>query len=507
METTMNIATLASELSFTIFLSVSLVTIISLIILKYISHKSPPLPPGPFSWPIIGNLFQMGKDLPHVTLAKLAGIHGPIMSLRLGAQLVIVGSSPAIASQILKTHDGALSGRHLSYPVRDKRSKLYNLGLGFSDECNEGFKSFRTIYRGEIFSAKALDSQINLREKKVMEMLNYLVSKEGKVVKIKEVVFATALNILSNTFLSIDFLDYEGKGVGEGMRGHIRRFAVVGTAQHLSDIFPIFYGWDFQRMCKKLVDVVEKIFDSWVDIVKERRKGRRVGVHGRRDFADSLIESGFTDEQINPMLLELFGAGTDSTSATSEWALVELIRNPKAMQKLRDELSKVIEGDTVKESDIPHLPYLNACIKETLRLHPPGPLLLPHLATETCEVMGYTIPKNSQVVVNMWAIGRDPAIWVDPLSFQPERFLLSGLDFKGQDFEYIPFGSGRRMCPGQPLAARVVPLIVASLVNTLDWILPSNMEASKIDMTEMYDITMQKKELLCVVPKLRVQLK
>jgi cytochrome P450 len=441
----------------------------------------------------------MGKNLPHQTLAKLAQKHGPIMSLRFGAQLVIVGSSPAVASQILKTHDRVLSGRHLTYPVRVSSSKLHNLGLGFSDKCDDNWNGFRTIYRGEIFSVKALNSQVGLREEKVMEMLQWLISKQGQVVKIKEIVFATALNILSNTFFSVNFLDYEGKGFGEDMRNKIRRFGVLGTSNTLYDIFPIFYGWDFQRLCTKLVDVVDTIFDSWSQIIKQRREGKRV----IGDFADVLLQNGYKDHQINPMILELFSAGTESTSATSEWAVLELLRNPRVMQKLRDEISKTTQGGRLKESDLPNLPYLDACVKETLRMHPPGPLLLPHRATKTCQVMGYTIPKNSHLMVNMWSIGRDPTIWDDPLSFKPERFIQSGLDFKGQDFEYIPFGSGRRMCPGQPLAARVVPLIVGSIVNTIDYALPDNAEPSQIDMSEMYDITLQKKEVLCIVPKVR----
>lgn len=176
------------------------------------------------------------------------------------------------------------------------------------------------------------------------------------------------------------------------------------------------------------------------------------------------------------------------------------------MQKLRQELSKEITGDTIRESDLPRLPYLEACLKETLRLHPPGPLLLPHRAVETCEVMGFTIPKDSEILVNMWAIARDPKIWDDPLSFKPERFLSSRLDYMGTDFEYFPFGSGRRFCPGQPLASRVVPVIIASLIHNFDWVLPGNMDPAQIDMTDKLDITMLKQEPLCAIPKLRRQI-
>ncbi|XP_049369477.1 (S)-N-methylcoclaurine 3'-hydroxylase isozyme 1-like [Solanum verrucosum] len=202
---------------------------------------------------------------------------------------------------------------------------------------------------------------------------------------------------------------------------------------------------------------------------------------------------------------EIFGAGTESTTATSEWMLVELLRNPQALQKLRDEISQVVGGGKgiIKESDLPSLPYLDACFKETLRLHPPGPLLLPHRAVQTCEVMGYRIPRNTQVLVNMWAIARDSKIWDDPSSFKPERFINSKFNNKGQKFEYLPFGSGRRICAGEPLASRFIPLAVASLIHKFDWILPNEMDPAKINMDEVLDVTMFKKDSLFVIPKLR----
>lgn len=218
-----------------------------------------------------------------------------------------------------------------------------------------------------------------------------------------------------------------------------------------------------------------------------------------------MVKNGYTDTQIDALLVETFGAGTESTTATSEWMLVELLRNPQALKKLRDEISQVIGGmnNVVKESDLPNLPYLEACFKETLRLHPPGPLLLPHRAVETCEVMGYRIPKDTQVMVNMWTIARDPKNWDDPSRFKPERFINSKMDYIGRYFEYIPFGSGRRVCAGQPLASRFVPLVVASLIHGFDWILPNDMDPAQIDMDEILDITMFKNDPLLVIPKLR----
>lgn len=153
-----------------------------------------------------------------------------------------------------------------------------------------------------------------------------------------------------------------------------------------------------------------------------------------------------------------------------------------------------------KESHLPQLPYLQACIKETLRLHPPGPFLLPHRAIDSCQVMNYTIPKNTQVLVNYWAIGRDPKSWEEPVVFNPGRFLSSNLDFKGNDFEFIPFGSGRRICPGLPMAAKHVALIIAYLIIFFDWSLPCGKNPVDLDMSESYGLTLRKEQPLLLVP-------
>ncbi|KAL0393943.1 UNVERIFIED_CONTAM: putative (S)-N-methylcoclaurine 3'-hydroxylase isozyme 2 [Sesamum latifolium] len=201
------------------------------------------------------------------------------------------------------------------------------------------------------------------------------------------------------------------------------------------------------------------------------------------------------------MLLEILPAGAGTLIATIEWAMAELIKNKEAMFKLQEELQthKIIDSNSIREFNISQLPYLNACVKETLRLHPPI-AFLPHSAQSTCEVMNYTVPENSLVFVNLWAIGHDPTVWEDPFSFRPERFLNSNLDYKGQDFEFLPFGAGRRMCPGLPFASKKVHLIVAALVGCFDWSLPDNRDASDLDMNEKYAVPLQKEKPLLLIP-------
>lgn len=209
---------------------------------------------------------------------------------------------------------------------------------------------------------------------------------------------------------------------------------------------------------------------------------------------------------------ELFTAGADTSTSTIEWAMAELIKNPESMEKVVEELDKegiVLNQDSVKESNLVKLPYLQACVKETLRLHPPAPLLLPHRASETCQVMNHRIPKDAQVLVNVWAIGRDPSVWDEPLKFKPERFLnSSAMDFKGNDFELLPFGAGRRICPGLSMAARHVPLVLASLIHCFDWSLPQDKDdhhhqQQQLDMNEKFGVTLQKEKPLLLIPKSR----
>ncbi|KAF3509483.1 hypothetical protein F2Q69_00004146 [Brassica cretica] len=165
------------------------------------------------------------------------------------------------------------------------------------------------------------------------------------------------------------------------------------------------------------------------------------------------------------MYQDLFTAGTDTSSSTVEWAMAELLSNSKTMEKAQAEIDHVIgQKGIIQESDISELPYLQAVVKETFRLHPAAPLLAPRKAEADVEVLGFMVPKDTQVLVNVWAIGRDPSVWENPTRSEPERFLGKETDVKGRDYELTPFGGGRRICPGLPLAVKTVNLMLASLL-------------------------------------------
>lgn len=182
---------------------------------------------------------------------------------------------------------------------------------------------------------------------------------------------------------------------------------------------------------------------------------------------------------------DMITAGMDTTVITVEWAMAELVKHPRVQEKVQEELERVIGVDRVMtEADFPNLPYLHCVVKEALRLHPPTPLMLPHKATTNIKIGGYDIPKGSVVHVNVWAIARDPNVWKNPLEFRPERFEEENIDIKGNDFRVLPFGAGRRVCPGAQLGINLVQSMLGHLLHHFKWELPEGMKPEEIDMTE-----------------------
>lgn len=194
--------------------------------------------------------------------------------------------------------------------------------------------------------------------------------------------------------------------------------------------------------------------------------------------------------------------GTDTTSSTVEFAIAEMMNKPEVMMKAQQELDTVVgRNRAIEESHTNKLPYLNAIMKEVLRMHPVLPLMVPHCPSKPCVVAGYVVPKGARVFVNVWAIHRDPASWKNPTQFIPERFLNSKGDYSGNDFSYLPFGSGRRSCAGIAMAERIVMFSLASLVHSFDWKLP---EGGSLDLSEKFGIVLKKRVPLVAVPMPRL---
>jgi cytochrome P450 len=201
---------------------------------------------------------------------------------------------------------------------------------------------------------------------------------------------------------------------------------------------------------------------------------------------------------------DMFEAGTDTTYIALDYAMAELMRKPQAMDKLQAEVRRcTAKGkEVVTQEDLSNMNYLKAVMKETLRLHPPGPLLVPHFSMADCDVEGYTIPSGTRAIVNVWALGRDTSCWESAEEFMPERFMEEAMDaasdFHGNDFRFLPFGSGRRMCPGINSATVTFEMILANLVYHFNWELPEGL--SGIDMTEVFGLDVHRKENLLLIP-------
>ncbi|CAN6237369.1 unnamed protein product [Urochloa humidicola] len=251
-------------------------------------------------------------------------------------------------------------------------------------------------------------------------------------------------------------------------------------------------------------------------IIAEHRERRASGEdEDEEDLLDVLLrlqkevdsQYPLTTENIKTVMLDMFGAGSETSATTLVWAMAELMRNPRVMRKAQDEVRRELAGDgKVTEDKLAGLHYLRLVIKETLRLHPPAPLLLPRRCGSPCRVLGFDVPEGTMVIVNAWAIGRDPAHWEEPDEFVPERFDDSGRDFRGLDFEFIPFGAGRRMCPGMAFGLAHIELALAALLFHFDWELPGGIAAEEMDMTEAFGITTQLRSDLVVAAVPRVPL-
>jgi cytochrome P450 len=206
---------------------------------------------------------------------------------------------------------------------------------------------------------------------------------------------------------------------------------------------------------------------------------------------------------------DLIAGGTESSAITVEWAMSEILKNPEVFAKATEELDRVVgRGRWVTEQDIPTLPYVEAIVKEIMRLHPVAPLLAPRLSREDASVSGYDIPAGTRVFMSMWSIGRDPALWDTPEEFLPERFLGSKIDIKGQDFELLPFGSGRRMCPAYSLGLKVIQVSLANLLHGFNWRLPDGVTKDELSMEEIFGLSTPRKFPLEAVvnPKLPAHL-
>ncbi|CAO2205437.1 unnamed protein product [Urochloa humidicola] len=473
------------------------------------------LPPSPPALPIIGHLHLVG-DLPHVSLRDIAAKHsghGGLMLLRLGAVPTLVVSSPAAAQAVLRTHDHVFASRPPS-TVFDALLYGSSSDIAFA-AYGEHWRRARTVKKVHAYR-HARKQEVSLVMAKIREA-----AEASTAVDMSEMMSTFANDIVSRA-VSGNLFREEGRN--KIFRELLDANNILLGGFNLEEYFPgianslgFLTKW-FPR--NRQARHTHKRWDGLLETIISDHETRNSSMHHRNDdraagsdFTDVLLsvqqEYGITRDHIKAILIDMFGAGTETSSLVLELAMAELMRNPQHMTKLQGEIRRhTPKGQgTVHEENLASMAYLRAVVKETLRLHPPAPLLLPHLSMADCVVEGYTIPSGTRVIINSWAISRDPESWEKPEEFMPERFMDGGnatsIDFKGNDFEFLPFGAGRRMCPGLNFGLATVEIMLANLIYCFDWQLPYGMEAKDVDMTEVFGLSIHPKEKLMLIPKLR----
>uniref|UniRef100_A0ACD5XYY1 Uncharacterized protein n=1 Tax=Avena sativa TaxID=4498 RepID=A0ACD5XYY1_AVESA len=452
------------------------------------------LPPGPSQLPVIGSLHHIaGNPLTHRVLADLARrLDAPLMYLKLGEVPVVVATSPEAASEIMRTHDLVFATRPWTPTI--KILKEDGEGVIFA-RYGALWRQLRKICVVELLSQRRVQSFRHVREDEVARLVAAVVelASSGEAVNVSRRISALITDSSMRAMLGDRF-----KRTEEFLQTLDESVKLL-NGFNLTDLFPSSWLVSFLSGATRLAKKNHRrMFDLMDYAIRQHQEGRSSGAD---DLVDVLLriqkegglEVPLTTEMIKAVIFDLFGAGSETSTTTLQWAMSELMRHPKVMQKAQAEVRHTLQGKSkVTEDDLSDLKYLKLVIKETLRLHPAVPILL-RKAMEPCKVLGYDIPKGTKVLINAWAIGRDAKHWEDPSEFRPERFESGVVDFKGTNFEYVPFGSGRRICPGIIFAEASLEIVLATLLYHFDWKLPCGGESNEVDMTEEMGLTIQRK--------------
>lgn len=435
--------------------------------------------------------------MPHVALAKMAKRYGPVMFLKMGTNSMVVASTPEAARAFLKTLDINFSNRPpnagatlLAYHAQD---------MVFAD-YGARWKLLRKLSNLHMLGGKALEDWSQVRAVELGHMLRAMLelSQRAEPVVVPEMLTFSMANMIGQVILSRRVFETKGSESNEFKDMVVELMTSAGYF-NIGDFIPSIAWLDIQGIQRGMKHLHRK-FDRLLTKMMEEHTASAHERKGNPDFLDVIManQENSTGEKltitnIKALLLNLFTAGTDTSSSVIEWSLAEMLKNPSILKRAHEEMDQVIgRNRRLVESDLPKLPYLQAICKESFRKHPSTPLNLPRVSTQACEVNGYYIPENTRLSVNIWAIGRDPDVWESPEEFRPERF-LSGrnekIDPRGNDFELIPFGAGRRICAGTRMGIVLVEYILGTLVHSFDWKMPDGVE---INMDEAFGLALQK---------------
>ncbi|KAL5718038.1 hypothetical protein ACHQM5_010979 [Ranunculus cassubicifolius] len=460
------------------------------------------LPPSPQRFPLIGHLHCLGM-LPHRSLQALSKKFGPLMLLQLGFNPTLVVSSAEMGREIMKTHDIIFSDR----PIIKAVNEFFYGGKDVSfAPYGEYWRQMRKICVTDLLSVKKVQSFRPVRDEEISDMVNSI--KEScllkKDVNIGHLIVGVTNNLISRAALGNRV---EGKEKIELIRETVNLFGAFS----FGDLFhPL--GWiDMLTGLNKRMRNTAKALHSLLDeVIEAHLKCPKTDAQcDKKDMVDLLLDAEkdptlgveFTRDGHRSVILDMFIAGTETTQTTLEWLMAELVSHPHVLNKLQDEVRRVVgTKHKINEEDIYQMEYLKCVIKEGLRLHPPIVLSMPRVTTASVEIEGYHIPAKTRVLVNIWAICRDPKTWDKPDEFIPERFLNNSVDYKGAHFEFIPFGAGRRGCPAIAFSIASLESILANLVYWFNWESIGGQDKMDIDTSEAFGITVTLKHPLLLAP-------
>ncbi|KAG5528597.1 hypothetical protein RHGRI_029327 [Rhododendron griersonianum] len=426
------------------------------------------LPPSPPSLPVIGHLHLLKKPL-HRTFHKLSQTLGPVISLQLGSQFVVVVSSSSAAEECFTKNDVVLANRP-RFTVG--RYFGYDYTTVIASPYGDHWRNLRRLMSLEIFSTTRLNAFLSIRKDEVRHLLRRLYQQSSTGFarvelksKLADLTFNNVMRMIAGKRYYGE--DLENSAEAEEFRVLIREAVMSAGASNPADFLPILRWIDYKGFEKNLAKIHERFDKLLQGLIDEHRRDKSKDT--MIDHLLSLQESQpeyYTDEIVKGIITVMILAGTDTSAVTMEWAMSFLVNHPKVLMKARAELDAHVGQDRlIDEHDLNKLPYLQAIISETLRLCPAAPMLVPHMSSDACTIGRYSVPRGTLLLVNAWAIHRDPKAWDDPTSFKPERFEVGEVE----GHKLMPFGLGRRACPGAGLAQRVMGLALGSLIQCFEW--------------------------------------
>ncbi|CAO2151998.1 unnamed protein product [Urochloa humidicola] len=454
------------------------------------------LPPGPRQLPILGSLHHFFRSkLPHHVLRELSRCHGPLMFLNFGKISVVVASSREASMEVMKTHDAVFATRPQTLVAKIITKQGQALAIS---PYGDHWRRLRRIYVHDLLSSQRVRSFKAIREEEVARLVRAISSQPAQPVNLSELLVAHVADMIVHAILGYRLRDRET------LLCIINGAIELAAGFTLADLFPASWlAGSLSWKARRRVDVYQEDMFSFLDNIVRDHIARRLDEEFHEGLLDILLgihredstHFPLTMNTIKAVIFDLFAAGSETAAVTLQWAMAELMQNPTVMSKAQAEVREAFGSEMkVAEEGISNLRYLHWVIKETLRLHPAGPLLIPRQCLQTCKVLNYDVPKGTMLIVNACAISRDPRYWDEPETFKPERFERDAREYKGNHFEFTPFGAGRRICPGMSFAIADVELALASLLFYFDWSLPQGICHGELDMTESTGITARRKQ-------------